>query len=404
MDNNNKSFKKGILYGAVAMLIVVMIGCGIWKVALGRKQASDPLTVQAVESVQTSDKLNELGKIINDRYLFTNHISKQALQDGIYSGYVSALGDPYTVYYNKKQMKELMESTSGKYSGIGAVLTKDPSTGAVTIVNVYKGSSAEKSGLKAGDILYKVDDHEIKDQDLTEIVSWVKGKEGTDVTLSVLRGAKGEKVECKATRKEVETNTVEHEMKAGNTGYIHVTEFDTVTYTQFKNALDDLEKQGMTGLVIDLRGNPGGNLDTAIDMLKLILPKGVIVSTKDKYGKKEEYTNEKDHRFQKPLVVLVDQNSASASEIFSGAVQDYKVGKIVGMTTFGKGIVQQLFDLGDGTCVKVTVSQYFTPKGRNINKKGITPDVEVKYSPDPNNKKADNQLEKALEVVQSDKQ
>lgn len=400
MENHNKSFKKGILYGAIAMLLVILIGGGIWKFAIDEKQKSDPVAIQAAESDRTSKKLDEIGRLIDDKYLFSDDIHKTALQDGIYSGFVNAMGDPYTVYYNKEQTKELLESTSGKYSGIGAVLTRNNSTGAVTIVSVYKGSPAEKAGLRAGDILYRVDNHEIKDEDLSEIVSWVKGKEGTDVTLYVLRGEKGEKLELKATRKMIEANTVEHGMKADKTGYIRVTEFDTVTYNQFKDALDDLEKQGMTGLVIDLRGNPGGNLDTAVDMLKLILPKGVIVSTKDKYGKKEEYTNEKDHRFNKPLAVLVDQNSASAAEIFSGAVQDYKVGKIVGVTTYGKGIVQQLFDLGDGTCLKVTISQYFTPKGRNIHKKGITPDVEVKYVPNPNDKKADNQLDKAMEIVQ----
>lgn len=404
MENSNKSFKKGVLIGAAAMLAAVIIVGGMWKAAVNKKQASDPVAVRAEESSQTSDKLDEIGKLIDKNYLFSDEINKTALQDGIYSGYVNALGDPYSIYYDKKQTKDLMESTSGKYSGIGAVMTKNISTGAVTIVNVYKNSPAQKAGLKAGDILYKVDDHEITDQDLTEIVSWIKGKEGTDVTLYVLRGQNAEKVECKATRRMVEADTVEYAMKDGNTGYIRITEFDTVTYNQFKNALDDLEKQGMTGLVIDLRGNPGGNLDTAVDMLKLILPKGVIVSTKDKYGKKEEYTNDEDHTFKKPLAVLVDQNSASAAEIFSGAVQDYKIGKIVGTTTYGKGIVQQLFDLGDGTCLKITISQYFTPKGRNIHKKGIKPDVEVKYVPNPDDKTADNQLDKAMEIVQSGKQ
>jgi len=188
-------------------------------------------------------------------------------------------------------------------------------------------------------------------------------------------------------------------MKENQIGYIKVSEFDTVTYDQFKEALDDLEKQGMKGLVIDLRNNPGGNFDTVTDMLKLLLPEGVIVSTKDKEGNVEEVTCDGANEFDKPLAVLVNQYSASASEIFSGAVQDYGIGEIVGMTTYGKGVVQQLMDLGDGTCLKMTIAEYYTPNGRSINGKGVEPDVEVEYEYDENNPEADTQLEKALEVV-----
>ena len=244
-----------------------------------------------------------------------------------------------------------------------------------------------------------MDDHVIESEDLTEIVSWIKGEEGTEVTLHVYRGENAEEVACTATRRMIEAQTVEHEMKEGQIGYLRIMEFDTVTLKQFEEALNDLESQGMKGLIIDLRSNPGGNLDTVVDMLKLILPEGTIVSTKDKEGNVIEEKNEEDHEFTKPLAVLVNQGSASASEIFAGAVQDYGVGEIVGMTTYGKGVVQQLMDLGDGTCLKVTIAEYFTAAGRSINKKGITPDVEVKYEADPNDENADNQLEKAIEVV-----
>ena len=403
MENHNKSFIKGALYGALIMLLIVTLGGCAWRIVQNKGQSSDSAAVKAESDSATDEKLKQLGELIDQNYLYSDDIDAAALQDGIYSGYVSGLGDPYTVYYNEDETKDLMESTAGEYSGVGAVLSKDTSTGLIKILNVYKDSPAEKAGLEDGDILYQVDDHEITDEDLTEIVSWIKGEEGTDVTLYVYRGEKLEKVECTATRGIVEAQTVEYEMKDGSTGYIRVTEFDTVTYEQFKNALADLENQGMTGLVIDLRSNPGGNLDTAVDMLKLILPEGTIVSTKDKYGNTTEYTNEEDHEFDKPLVILVNQYSASASEIFAGAVQDYGVGEIVGVTTYGKGIVQQLFDLGDGTCLKVTISEYFTPDGRNIHKKGITPEVEVKFEADENDKEADNQLDKALEVIQGKK-
>ena len=399
MEKHEKSFIKGALSGALIMLSVVIFGGCAWRVIGNKAQSNESSAVQAESDAQTEKKLKIIGELIDSQYLYSDDIDEKALQDGIYSGYVSALGDPYTVYYDEEQTKDLLDSTSGEYSGVGAVLSQDLKTGLVTIVGVYKDSPAEEAGLKEGDILYQVDDRELGGEDLSETVTWIKGEEGTDVVLHVYRGENKEAVECKATRRKIEVQTVEYEMKEGNTGYIRVTEFDTVTYEQFKNALADLENQGMESLVIDLRSNPGGNLDTTVDMLKLILPKGTIVSTKDKYGEEVEYTNEEDHEFKKPLAVLVNQYSASASEIFSGAVQDYGVGKIVGTTTFGKGIVQQIFDLQDGTCLKVTISEYFTPNGRNIHKKGITPDVEVEYQADQENQDADNQLEKALEVV-----
>ena len=202
-----------------------------------------------------------------------------------------------------------------------------------------------------------------------------------------------------ATRKLVEVHTVEHEMKSDGIGYIRITEFDSVTYDQFASALEDLENQGMTGLVIDLRNNPGGNLDTVCDILDLILPEGTIVSTKDKNGEGEAYTSDEEHKLEIPLSVLTNGNSASASEIFAGAVQDYGVGTLVGTTTFGKGIVQQIFPLTDGTSIKLTISEYFTPKGRNIHGTGIDPDVEVEYEYNKEDPEADNQLEKAIEIV-----
>lgn len=399
MENNNKNFIKGALYGALIMLFIVILGGGVWKVVSGMFHLAKSTAVQAESDDKTGAKLKALGELIDENYLYSDEIDEKALQDGIYSGYVNGLGDPYTVYYNEDETKDLLESTSGEYSGVGAVLTKNYTTGLVTIASVYKDSPAEESGLKANDILYQVDDHEIGDEDLTEIVSWIKGDEGTEVTLHVYRGDEYEEVACKATRRTIEAQTVEYEMKNNQIGYIRITEFDSVTYEQFKNALADLENQGMESLVIDLRSNPGGNLDTTVNMLKLILPKGTVVSTEDKYGNKEEYTNEEDSGFKKPLAVLVNQYSASASEIFSGAVQDYGVGEIVGVTTYGKGIVQQLIDLGDGTCLKVTISEYFTPSGRSIHKKGIVPDVEVEYAVNAEDENADNQLEKALEVV-----
>lgn len=395
---HKKSFMKGALYGALAMLLIVILGVGIFELA-SYEGALDGVAGHLSSQKQMDRKLKELRTLIDKDYLYSDKINEKSLQDGAYAGYVSKLGDPYTVYYDKKQTKELLENTSGKFSGIGAGISKDYKTGIVSITDVYKDSPAEKAGLKAGDILYQVDGHVIKDQDLGEIVSWVKGKEGTDVTLQVYRGSDLQKVTLKVTRKNIVVHTVESKMMDGQIGYIKITEFDEVTYKQFKTALDGLEKQGMKGLVMDLRSNPGGNLDSVVDILKLLLPKGLIVYTQDKYGGKQEYKNNEDHRFTKPMAVLVNENSASAAEIFTGAIQDYKIGKVVGVTTFGKGIVQQLMDLGDGTCLKVTIAEYFLPSGRSIQKKGIKPDIEVKYQPQDSGGEGDNQLDKALQAV-----
>ena len=269
--------------------------------------------------------------------------------------------------------------------------------GTITVTNIYEDSPADKAGMQVDDILLEVDGRDIQGEDLNTVVSYVKGERGTEVTLTVLRD--GDEVDLAAVRDTIEVQTVEYRMLDGQLGYISVSEFDDVTYDQFKTALDDLEAQDMQGLIIDLRNNPGGNVDTVTDMLKLLLPEGPIISIKDKNGNTEEMTCDGENEFTKPLAVLVNGYSASASEIFSGAVQDYGTGTIVGTTTYGKGVVQQLISLGDGTCLKVTIAEYYTPSGRSINGTGVTPDVEVEYEYDEKNPEADNQLDKAVEVL-----
>ena len=402
LPENRKSdrrFLKGAVTGAAVVLIAVVCVLGGGKLIryfiTGGSYASG-----SVSEKDVNDKLDLINALIDRYYLYEDEVDADALVEGIYSGYASALGDPYTEYYDKEEAQALLENTNGEFSGIGATLTQASGDTGVTIVNVYKDSPADKAGLKAGDILYQVDDHEVAGEDLETVVSWVKGETGTEVTLKVRRG--GEELTVTAVRDTIEVQTVEYEMKEDNIGYLSVSEFDKVTYDQFSEALDSLEEQGMEGLVIDLRNNPGGNLDTVTDMLRLLLPKGTIVSIKDKDGNTEELTCDGEHEFTKPLAVLVNQYSASASEIFSGAVQDYGTGQIVGVTTYGKGVVQQLTDLGDGTYLKLTIAEYYTPSGRSINGIGVEPDVEVEYKYDENDPDADNQLDRAIEVVQNE--
>lgn len=405
MDRNKENgnergrFGAGVLTGALVTALIICGAAGTWKV-LSAIRNGDYTAASTVSEADVNEKLDRINSLIEGCYLYEDDIDEDALIDGIYSGYAEALGDPYTEYYDEEETKALYESTNGEFSGIGATMSQSLDSGEITVSNVYEDSPADKAGMKQGDVIYEVDGRSVSGQDLETVVSWIKGEQGTDVTLCVLRD--GEEVELTATRDIIEAQTVSSEMKDGQIGYIAVSEFDSVTYDQFEAALEELESQGMQGLVIDLRGNPGGNLTTVTDMLKLLLPEGTIVSTKDKYGNTEEISCDGKHEFTKPLAVLVNQYSASASEIFSGAIQDYGTGTIVGMTTYGKGVVQQLMDLGDGTCLKVTIAEYYTPSGRSINGTGVEPDVEVEYEYDENNPEADNQLDKALEVVREE--
>lgn len=383
---HKKGFIKGALTGALLTLLVVgLAACGLQHINEG------------IVSSDTETKLSYLKKLIDETYL--HDVKKKDLNEGIYKGYVEGLGDQYSAYYDKKETKELTESLDGSFSGIGAVMTQDASSGVITITRVYDDSPAKKAGIKTGDILYRVEEKTVTGKDLDKVVSWIKGKKGTKVNLTLLRGTNSDKIKVTATRDVINVETVKYKVLENQIGYISISEFDSVTGAQFAKALKQLQKKNIEGLVIDLRNNPGGSLSTVCDILDSILPKGLIVYTKDKNGKKEEYTSDEKHRLNLPMSVLVNGQSASASEIFAGAVQDYGKAKIIGTQTYGKGVVQNLFDLKDGTCVKLTTSEYFTPKGRNIDGKGITPDVKIEYKYNAKDPKADNQLDKAVSVV-----
>ena len=396
-----RRFGAGFAAGALSVLLIGICAWG----AIGILRGGFPFGTYASGQVSENDvsaKLDLLNSLIDQYYLYEGEVDEDALAEGIYSGYTAALGDPYTEYYDREETAALMESTSGEFSGIGATMTQNTDGPGAVITAVYEGSPAAEAGLQAGDVISKVDGNDVSGMDLDSIVSVIKGEKGTEVKITVLRY--GQEIETAAVRDIIQMQTVDSVMLDDQVGYISVSEFDDVTYDQFKSAMDSLEAQGMAGLVIDLRNNPGGNLDTVTDMLKLLLPEGPIVSITDKNGDTEEITCDGSNEFTKPLAVLVNQYSASASEVFCGAVQDYGIGSIVGVTTFGKGVVQQLMDLGDGTCLKVTIAEYYTPSGRSINGIGVEPDVEVEYVYDAENPEADNQLETAAETVRGELQ
>lgn len=392
--DNRKSFLKGAFCGALAILLTAgVVSCGLYTKGVS---ASGGKTV----TPDAERKLSILNSLIEESYL--GEVDKKELREGLYEGYVGGLGDPYSAYYDAEDTKSFMEATEGEYSGIGAVMTQSKDSGIITLTHVYEDSPAMKAGLKDEDILYKVEGKEVTGEDLTEVVSRIRGEKGTKVELTVLRGKKNEEVTVTAVRDKIETQTVQTRMLEGDIGYLAVSEFDSVTYNQYVKGLDTLEGQGMKALVVDLRGNPGGNLNIVCDILDIMLPKGLIVYTQDKNGEKREMTSDEENKFTLPMTVLVNGNSASASEIYAGAIQDYGLGKIVGTQTYGKGVVQQIFDLQDGTCVKLTIAEYYTPKGRNINGKGITPDVKVEFELDEKNPEADNQLDRAVEELKKE--
>lgn len=351
-------------------------------------------------------KLETLEEALELCYL--NDFDAEAVEDGIYKGMVNSLGDPYTVYYNEQEYAEFMESSSGTYCGIGVMVSQNMTTGIITVVRAFKNGSSYEEGILPGDIIYKVEEEEVTGIDLNTVVSKIKGEEGTYVNVTIVRenlsGGAAEELTFRLERRQVEVDTVEHEMLDKEIGYILVTAFEEVTADQFRAALDDLEDQGMKGLIIDVRDNGGGLMDQVCEMLDRLLPEGLIVYTEDKYGERSEVRSDAKESFDKPLVVLVNGNSASASEIFAGAIQDYGIGTILGTQTFGKGIVQTILPLTDGTAMKVTISKYYTPKGQDIHGVGITPDVvldlDTSLKQKPIVEKAeDNQIQEALRIL-----
>ncbi|MCI9336335.1 MAG: S41 family peptidase [Lachnospiraceae bacterium] len=356
------------------------------------------------DSAIDGDVLKKMQTIENtiDNYFYLHDVSDEEIRDGIYKGMLQALDDPYSEYYTAEELTELMEQTEGIYYGIGAYVGQDTATGLPKISGVIAGAPAEEVDLRANDLIYEVDGVSTYGLSLTEAVSLIKGPENTDVTLTIVREGEADYLEVKVTRRKVETPTVEYQMLEDGMAYIQLTEFDDVSVKQFENALADVRKAGMKGMILDLRANPGGSLSAVVDMARMILPEGMIVYTEDKSGKRSEYTCDGKKELDVPLVVLVDMNSASAAEIMAGAIKDYELGTLVGTTTFGKGIVQQIIPFRDGSAVKVTISAYYTPKGNNIHGLGIEPDVVCEFDGEAyygSEKRLDNQLEKAKEVL-----
>lgn len=401
-----KEIKTGYWSGLLSGLLLAILlfaGFFIGKQIIGifeNKKIQQEATAPDAELMNeyTAAKIEVIEDTIAQYYL--EEIDRNDLENGLYSGLVAALEDPYSEYYSTEELEELQMKTEGIYYGIGAYISKAVTDEFCTISGVIENTPAEEADLRAGDIIYKIDGVLTQGMDTTEVVSMIKGEEGTQVVLTLVREGESDYLEISVERRKIESPTVSSEMLENGIGYIEITEFDDVTEDQFAEALAECKGNGMKGLIIDLRSNPGGNLSTVCEICRMVLPKGMIVYTEDKYGKRDEYTCDGTRQLQVPAVVLVNGYSASASEIMAGAMKDHGVATIMGTTTFGKGIVQRVISLSDGSAVKLTVSKYYTPNGNDIHEKGIEPDIEVEFDGDAYyDEGVDNQLEEALKYL-----
>ena len=400
--DDNRSFWRGLAVGLASSCAILLVVFGSVKIyqtyrVYGRLASGSSAETESVANEKTTEKLGVLENTI--KQYFWQDVDESTLEEGVYKGLLESLDDPYSVYYTHDELVQLQQQTEGIYYGLGAYISQDNEMGFVRVSKIIKNTPAEASGLQQDDYIYKVDGEDMQGKDSSYVVSKIKGEAGTKVTITVVREGATDPIDIEVERQKIESPTVEYQMLDNDMAYIQITEFDLVTTEQFEEAYKQAQADGMKGLILDLRSNPGGNLSTVCDIARMILPKGLIVYTEDKYGKREEYTCDGANQIKVPLVVLTNGYSASASEILAGAVKDYGIGTLVGTTTYGKGIVQKVINLSDGSAVKLTVSNYFTPNGNNIHKIGIEPDVEVEFDAEQYKNGVDNQLEKAKEVL-----
>ncbi|MBR4574008.1 MAG: S41 family peptidase [Lachnospiraceae bacterium] len=402
-----KARKKGLVQGLLialgcffitviiisAVSIIQMIVNGSFYARMMGSTSSPVLDKKSI------DKIDSLYGLIENTYL--EDVDKEQIRDGIYKGILESLDDPYSVYYNQEEFAEMMEDTSGTFEGIGVYLTQDPDTKDIIVVRPIKDSPAQKAGMLADDIVVEVDGEDVAGQDLNLVVSKMRGPKDTMVNVGVKREGSDDIIRFDIKRGEINALTVDYEMLDDRIGYIAISEFADATDDQFREAIDSLEGDGMKALIIDLRSNGGGFVDSSVEVADRLVKEGVIVSVKDKRGLSYRYEDEGDENYLKvPCVVLVDGNTASASEILTGALKDHGLVTVMGTKTFGKGITQIITSLDDGSGVKITNSKYYTPNGENIHEIGIEPDVEVEFDYDRYKKDGyDNQLEAAKDYL-----
>lgn len=397
--------KTVIIWSIVLVLLVGSVSSFLTLYLTGYDFNNDGRVVinkQQLYELEEVQKLEAVKEIVGQNYITT--VDNNKLMDGAVKGLVASLGDPYSVYYTPDEFKQLQETTTGTYAGVGLLVSVNTKNNRITVVHAFKNSPGAKAGIISGDEIVKVNSTALDGSMLDKAVSMMKGAKGTKVNVTIVRNGVSKAYDL--YRDNVIVETVSNRMLQNNIGYIVISNFEQNTAKEFSDALSNLKKQKMKGLIIDIRDNPGGLLDVVTKIADQLLPKGKIVYTEDRYGHKD-VINSDANALNLPLVLLVNGNSASASEILAGSVQDYGVGKLIGTKTFGKGIVQSIESFKDGSGLKLTTSRYFTPKGRCIHKIGITPDVvidlpqDLKKDPTKLNDNNDVQLKKGIEVINS---
>ena len=378
--------KKKLVIGSVSLVIATIICTILVQVFLLRGVF---ISRNLYQQYKKYDKLVALENIVEEDYY--QDVDQEKLILGAEKGLMQSLGDPYSEYYTKEEFNLLKEQTQGSFVGIGIYMSGNDDDN-VVVKSVIKDYPAEKSGLKSGDIILKVDGEKVKYSQSSLAASKIKGKAGTSVVLTIKRGDKQFDVTVK--REEIVVASVKSEVKDDNIGYVQITSFDKNTYKEFKQAVNSLQKKNVKSLIIDLRDNPGGLLDVCVDIADYLLGEGTIVYTKDNNGDTQYYKSD-EKKIDLPIVVLINENSASASEILTAAIVDNKAGIAVGTTSYGKGLVQSVREFNDGTGYKLTTAQYYTPNGDYINKQGIKPNIVEKNK--------EKQLDRAIEYIKKNK-
>ena len=405
--------KRIVSMAAVAVMVLSLTGCTAPWADKDNKKGGNAIRIDAdnnatetdvFDSERVDEKVDEINRYVDSYFYFDKDIEKQ--EEAIYDGIMAGLDDPYSVYYTKEEYEQLLEEDSGEYVGVGAVVNQNEDK-AVFVVRPIPDSPAEEAGMMAGDQIVEVDGTKIVDQDLMLVVDLIRGdKEGTTAHIKVYRESTKEYIDFEMVRRVVENYSVYHEM-IDDIGYIEIQQFYENTPKEFKAAVEDVISKGAKGIIFDVRDNPGGLVTSVTDMCDYIMGDGVILTIEDKEGRTlNEYKSDEQQQVNIPMVVIANGNSASAAEIFTGALKDCGKATVVGTQTFGKGIVQSVIPLSDGTAIKLTIAKYFTPSGNDIHEIGISPDYVVEL---PDNRdyavgierEDDTQLAKAIEVIQA---
>lgn len=414
MEDNNKYVKKQKIYKVIMLMVltafITSIVTAMYVVKLegniqstGTNTGASSILSSLTSETNLTKSLKSIEKLVNSKYLNVSDIDETKAIDGAIEGYIDSLGDEYTEYIPADEMKEYTESIMGNFVGIGIYMIQNTEKNLVQVLSPIRESPAEKAGIKAGDLITKVNGVSYTADQMTEMSNTIKGEEGSNVTIEVLRGE--QTLTFEVTRAKVNTNPIYSEKLENNIGYLEITSFDEGVAEDFKSKYLALKEQGIKGLVIDLRDNGGGIVDEALKIVDYIVPKNqTTLITVDKDGKEEVSKSKEDRLVEEPVVVLVNSSSASASEIMAGALKDLECATIVGTKTYGKGVIQQLLTLSNGAGLKITVEEYYTPNKTKINKVGIIPDYEVlletSITREPTDAN-DTQLNKAKEILKA---